>query len=98
VTAGRAQHSSPQFTPHRERASGKAVAFTRLESGTGKRFAQKSSVNTGRLPGTDPLVALSRTGAILTYELRAAAVDRIAPRSHTCRGSELSLGCHAMRK
>jgi hypothetical protein len=38
---------------------------------------------TSQLPGNDPCVPLSRTGgAILTYELRAAIVDRIAPRSH----------------
>jgi len=37
-------------------------------------------------------------GAILAHELRAAIVDRRAPRSHTCRGSELCLGCQAMRK
>jgi hypothetical protein len=38
---------------------------------------------TSQLPGNDPCVPLRRTGgAILTYELRAAIVDRIAPRSH----------------
>src|SRR5215831_12073269 len=36
--------------------------------------------------------------AIFTYALRAAIVDRRAPRSHRCRGSVLSLGCQAMRK
>ena len=32
------------------------------------------------------------------YSFRPAAIDRIASRSHTWRGSVLSLGCQAIRK